>query len=45
MATVARTRDEDIDSELIIHEVEKRPTFFNTNLKEYSDAASIKSIG
>jgi len=33
MATVACLRDEDIDSELLINEVEKRPALFNKNLK------------
>jgi len=38
MTTVACPRDEDIDSELLINEVEKRPALFNKNLKDYSDA-------
>lgn len=38
MATVVCPRDEDIDSESVINEVEKRPALFNKNLKEYSDA-------
>ncbi|KAK7867109.1 hypothetical protein R5R35_005833 [Gryllus longicercus] len=35
---MALVRDEDIDSELVINEVEKRPALFNKTLKDYSDA-------
>lgn len=35
---MAVVRDEDIDSELVINEVEKRPALFNKTLKDYSDA-------
>jgi len=38
MTTVACPRYEDIDSELLINEVEKRPALFNKNLKDYSNA-------
>jgi len=38
MATIACPRDEDIDSESLINEVEKRPALFNKSLKDYSDA-------
>lgn len=33
---MAFVRDEDVDSELVINEIEKRPTLFNKTLKDYS---------
>ncbi|XP_047111606.1 uncharacterized protein LOC124788384 [Schistocerca piceifrons] len=35
---MAVARDEDIDNELLINEVEKRPALFNKTLKDYCDA-------
>lgn len=34
---MAVVRDEDIDSKIVINEMEKRPALFNKNLKDYSD--------